>query len=68
MYWMDGQTDSRQTDRGINNIPIAFLKKRGDKKIYQVCNLYRPRSSVHLHAIIYMFRQLKSLHTRAAKL
>ena len=26
----DGQTDGR-TDRGDCNIPIAFLKKRGDK-------------------------------------
>ena len=28
----DGQTDGR-TDRGDCNIPIAFLKKRGDNKL-----------------------------------
>ena len=31
--WMDGWTDG-QTDGGINNIPIAFLKKLGDNMIF----------------------------------
>ena len=31
----DGRTDGR-TDGGDCNIPDAFLKKRGDKKEYQI--------------------------------
>ena len=37
----DGRTDrrtDRRTDGGDCNIPIAFLKKRGDNDVNQGCN------------------------------
>ena len=62
----DGRTDGR-TDRGDCNIPIAFLKKRGDNKRYAMDKIIlKTRSEVKVKVTVtqkwYMTLRYPKMH------